>query len=254
MQWDVTTAVYLQEFSVAGKELTPLGVCLKPDGTKMYTIGASGVTVDEYDLGTQWDVTTAVYVQEFSVAAKEAAPHGLRFKPDGTKMYTLGVTGDTVDEYDLGTQWDVSTAVYRDEISVAAKELDPHGLYFKPDGTKMYIVGSAGDTVDEYDLGTQWDVTTAVYLQELSVVFKDTYPADVTFKPDGTKMYVVGDSGNSIDEYDVRTQWDVSTAFYRDEILVGAKETNPRGVDFKPDGTKMYTVGYDGDSVDEYDL
>ncbi len=109
-QWNVTDAVYLQEFSVADKEAEPQDLFLKPDGTKMYIIGSDGQTVDEYDLGTQWDVTTAVYLQEFSVAVKEIYPTGIVFKPDGTKMYTIGSNGDSVDEYDLGTQWDVSTA------------------------------------------------------------------------------------------------------------------------------------------------
>ncbi|MFC1709973.1 hypothetical protein ACFL2J_07965, partial [Candidatus Omnitrophota bacterium] len=40
-----------------------------------------------------WDVTSAVYSQEKSLKAKESAPQGLFFKPDGTKMYTIGTAG-----------------------------------------------------------------------------------------------------------------------------------------------------------------
>jgi DNA-binding beta-propeller fold protein YncE len=253
-QWNVTDAVYLQEFSVAAKETAPTGVYFKPDGTKMYVVGDDGDTVDEYDLGTQWDVSTAVWLQEFSVWAKETSPQGLYFKPDGTKMYTIGMSGNAVDEYDLGTQWDVSTAVWLQEFSVAAKEVDPTGIFLKPDGTKMYTVGFDGDTVDEYDLGTQWDVTTAVYLQEFSVAVRESIPMDLFFKHDGTKMYVVGSNDDAVIEYDLGTQWDVSTAVYLHEFSVAVKETIPTGVFFKPDGTKMYTVGVDGDTVDEYDL
>jgi len=252
--WDISTAVYLQEFSVAAKEINPTGIFFKPDGTKMYTIGYDGDTVDEYDLSTAWDVSTAVYLQEFSVAAKELTSTGLFFKQDGTKMYTIGFNGDTVDEYDLGTAWDVSTAVYLQEFSVAAKEANPEGVFFKPDGTKMYTIGLNGDTVDEYDLGTAWDVSTAVYLQEFSVAAKETAPRDVFFKPDGTKMYTIGSFGDTVDEYDLGTAWDVSTAVYLQEFSVAAKETGPQGVFFKSDGTKMYTIGYIGKTVDEYDL
>lgn len=254
MQWDVSTAVYLQEFSVTDKESQPQSIYFKPDGTKMYTVGYSGDTVDEYDLGTQWDVSTAVYLQEFSIAAKETSPRGVCLKPDGTKMYTIGRDGDTIDEYDLGTQWDVSTAVYLQEISVADKEIEPSEVYFKPDGTKMYTIGYDGFTVDEYDLGKQWDVSTAVYLREISVAAKETIPIGVYFKPDGTKMYTIGVDGDTVDEYDLGTPWDVSTAVYLQELSVAAKETIPTGVCFKPDGTKMYTIGTDGDTVDEYDL
>lgn len=246
--------MYLQEFSVAAKEAQPRSLFFKPDGTKLYIIGIEADLVNEYDLGTQWDVTSAVWLQGLSVAAKELEPNGLCFKPDGTKLYTTGFDGDTVDEYDLGTQWDISTAVYRAEFSVVAEELTPMAVCFKPDGTKMYIVGDQGNKVYEYDLGTPWDVTTAVYLQGISVAAKETNPQGLYFKPDGTKMYTVGYADDSVDEYDLGTQWDVTTAVYRAEISIAAKDTFPRSVCFKPDGTKMFTVGSSGKTVDEYDL
>ncbi|GAI74861.1 unnamed protein product [marine sediment metagenome] len=254
MQWDVTDAVYRAEFDVSGKEDSPRGVFFKPDGTKMYTIGSDGDTVDEYDLGTQWDVTSAVYRDEFSVAAKEVVPQSVFFKPDGTKMYVGGDDGNTVDEYDLGTQWDVTTAVYRTEISIAVREAGLSGVFFKPDGTKMYTIGYDGKTVDEYDLGTQWDVATAVYRAEISIAVREDVPSGVFFKPDGTKMYIVGYDGDTVDEYDLGTQWNVTAAVYLREFSVAAKESVPTGLFFKPDGTKMYTVGVNGITVDEYDL
>ncbi|GAI87597.1 unnamed protein product, partial [marine sediment metagenome] len=253
-QWNVTTAVYRDEFSVALKEADPQSVHFKPDGTKMYIVGSDGSTIDEYDLGTQWDVTTAVYRAEKSVVSKEVRPRGVFFKPDGTKMCTIGTDGDSVDEYDLGIQWDVTTAVYVHEFDVGVKEIVPRGLYFKPDGTKMYTIGSDGVTVDEYDLVTPWDVSTAVYRAEISVAARETTPEGLDFKPDGTKMYTIGSGGDTVDEYDLGTQWDVTTAVYRAEISVAAKDSRHRGVTFKPDGTKMYIVGTDGKAVYEYDL
>jgi hypothetical protein len=252
--WDVTNSVYLQEFSVAAQDISPRGLFFKPDGLKMYVIGDTGDKVYEYDLGIAWDVSTAVYLQEFSVAAKEVSPKGLFFKSDGFKMYTVGTNGVTVDEYDLGTAWDISTAVYLQEFSVAAKEQTPNGMYFKPNGTKMYIIGIDGDTVDEYDLGTAWDVSTAVYLHEFSVAAKEQIPQGLFFKPDGLKMYTIGSDGDTVDEYDLGTAWDVSTAVYLHEFSVAAKEQTPNGLFFKSDGSKMYTIGIDGDTVDEYDL
>ena len=220
----------------------------------MYTIGLLDQNVDEYDLGTAWNVTTAAYLQEFSVGAKEFSPADVFFKPDGLKMYTIGNAGDSVDEYDLGTAWNVTTAVYLQEFSVAAKETGSTGVFFKPDGLKMYTIGADGDSVDEYDLGTAWNVTTAAYLHELSVAAKEISPSGVFFKPDGTKMYTIGSNGDTVDEYDLGTAWNVTTAVYLREFSVAAKELTPSGVFFKPDGTKMYTIGSNGDTVDEYDL
>jgi DNA-binding beta-propeller fold protein YncE len=96
-------------------------------------------------------------------AGQETSPEALFFKPDGAKMYVLGATGDDVNEYDLSIAWDISTASYVQNFSVASEELGPSGLFFKPDGSKMYITGFDGDDVNEYDLSAAWDVSTASF-------------------------------------------------------------------------------------------
>ncbi|MFC1709983.1 YncE family protein, partial [Candidatus Omnitrophota bacterium] len=252
--WDVTTATYSQEISVNAKEATPTGLFFKPDGLKMYTIGLDGDTVDEYNLSVAWDVLTATYSQEISVNAKETWPEGLFFKPDGLKMYTIGNTGKTVDEYNLSTAWDVDSALYSQEISVSAKEASPAGLFFKPDGLKMYTIGTDGKTVDEYNLSVAWSVLTATYSQEKSVSEYQLSPTGVFFTSDGLKMYTVGATGATVDEYNLSVAWDVTTATYSQEISVNAYSSLPEGVFFKPDGLKMYTIGASGKTVDEYDL
>lgn len=50
--WDLDTDSYVQLFSTATQDNTPRGVCLKPDGTKMYVTGAQNDAIYEYDLGT----------------------------------------------------------------------------------------------------------------------------------------------------------------------------------------------------------
>ena len=252
--WDISTASYLQNFSVASQETNPTDIFFKPDGTKMYVIGQTGDDVNEYDLSTAWDISTASYLQNFSVASQETTPSDIFFKPDGTKMYVIGYIGDDVNEYDLSTAWDISTASYLQDFSVAAQEATPQGIFFKPDGLKMYVIGYAGQDVNEYDLSTAWDVTSASYLQNFSVAAQETGPQGIFFKPDGLKMYVIGYTGKDVNEYDLSTAWDVSTASYLQNFSVSAQETSPSGIFFKPDGTKMYVIGYTGDDVNEYDL
>jgi len=99
-----------------------------------------------------WDISTAVYLQNFSVTTQETVPTGIFFKSDGLKMYVIGATGDDVNEYDLGSAWNISTAVYLQNFSVAAQDIVPQSVFFKPDGMKMYVIGADGDDVNEYDL------------------------------------------------------------------------------------------------------
>jgi DNA-binding beta-propeller fold protein YncE len=253
--WDISTAAFLQLFSVASQEITPTGVFFKPDGTKMYVLGNTGDDVNEYNLSVAWDISTAAFLQLFSVATQDLTPEGVFFRDDGTKMYVIGETGDNVYEYNLSVAWDVSTAIFRNPVfSVAAQETVPRGLFFKPDGTKMYVTGASGDDVNEYNLSIAWDISTASFLQLFSVAAQETEPEDVFFKPDGTKMYVIGSINNSVYEYNLSVAWDISTASFLQLFSVAAQETDPQGVFFKPDGTKMYVVGLTGDDVNEYNL
>jgi DNA-binding beta-propeller fold protein YncE len=119
----------------------------------MYVTGSSGDDVNEYDLSTAWDISTAVFLQLFSVAGQDTAPLGLFFKPDGLKMYVSGSNADSVYEYDLSTAWDVTTAVYLQNLHVGFEDIIPVGLFFKPDGTRMYFAGSTNDNVYEYEVG-----------------------------------------------------------------------------------------------------
>jgi len=252
--WDVTTAAYKQLFSVATQETSPAGIFFKPDGLKMYVIGYAGDSVYEYNLSPAWDISTAVYLQLFSVATQETSPAGIFFKPDGLKMYVIGYAGDDVNEYDLSTAWDISSAVFLQAFSVSAQETNPNGVFFKPDGLKMYIIGQVGDDVNEYDLSTAWDVSSASYLQNFSVAAQEIVPTGLFFKPDGLKMYVVGTSGSDVNEYNLSTAWDVSSAIFLQTFSVYTQEIFPQGVFFKPDGTKMYVVGNHGVEVNEYNL
>ena len=252
--WDVSTAAYTQTFSVSAQANNPQGVFFKPDGLKMYAVSDVGDDVSEYDLSTAWDISTAVYLQSFSIVTQESNSQGLFFKPDGLKMYVLGYTEDKVIEYDISTAWDISTATYGRDFSVISNAQNPTDVFFKPDGLKMYVTSNTGTDVNEYNLSTAWLVTTAVYSQNLSVSAQANTPSSVFFKPDGLKMYVLSLAGDDVNEYDLSTAWDISTAVYLQAHAVASEESVPQGLFFKPDGLKMYVVGQDVDAVVEYNV
>jgi hypothetical protein len=84
-------------------------------------------------------------------------------------MFIVGTTGDDVNEYDLSTGFDVSSASFVDSFSVAAQDTSPTDIAFNPDGTKMFVVGYAGIDINEYDLSVAFDVSSASYTQSFSV-------------------------------------------------------------------------------------
>ena len=205
---DLSTASYDSvSLDVSGQDITPRGIFFKEDGLKLYLVGDAGDDVNEYNLSTAWDVSTATHSQVGSVSTEESQPAGLFFKPDGTKMYITGFNGDEVNEYNLSTAWDVSTLSHVQNFSVATEELGPTGLYFNSDGTKMYITGFNDDEINGYTLSTAWNISTASHdgLFSLGNVISSF------FNPDGTKVWVLDNNLDDIREYDLSTAFDVTT-------------------------------------------
>jgi 6-phosphogluconolactonase (cycloisomerase 2 family) len=252
--WDTSTATYTgNKIVVSGVDTTPTDVKFKPDGLKMYMTGAGTDAVNEFDLSTAWDVSTAAIFQSFSVAAQDNNPTALFFKPDGLKMYVIGSQNDLVYEYNLSTAWDVSTATFLQSFYSKAQEPGPEAVVFKPDGTKMYVSGYLSDKVHEYNLSTAWDVSTATLLQDLSIASEDTYSQGMAFKPDGSRMYIGGQASRALLEYVLSTPWDVSTATFSHYTIL-PEMIGPRGIDFRPDGLKLFAVTETSDTIFEYDL
>jgi len=181
---------------------------------------------------------------------------GLDFKPDGTRMFAVGDINNTVYQYDLAGAWDLTTASYSgNSFSVATQDTSPHGIAFSNDGTTMFVIGDANNTVYQYSLSTAWDVSTASYSSKsFSVATQGTIPHGLAFKSDGTSMFVI-DVGGSIYQYTLSTAWDVSTASYSSKSFsVATQEGVPQDVCFDSDGRKMFVTGAGSDAVHQYRL
>jgi len=171
-------------------------------------------------------------------------------------MYILGSERDYVYEYSLSTAWNPSTRTSTYNYVISPTEVVPQGLYFKPDGTKMYIAGSYSDAVKEYNLSVAWDLSTVSYVGSKSVAAQSIFPTGLQFKPDGTKMYICD---GYIYEYNLSTPWSVTTASYSQSSYIGSLD-DLTGLFFKPDGTRVYLSGYFGAtkiaeySMDAWDL
>ena len=161
----------------------------------------------------------AVFVDSFSVNAYNEGnlPDAVAFNNNGTKMFVTGSNGQAVNEYTLTTGFDVSTATYAgddERFDISNEETWPSGLAFNNDGTKMFVVGRAGDDVSEYILILGFNVSTAIYAgddERFVVSSEDDSPRGLAFNNDGTKMFVVGTENDAAYEYTLATAFDVSS-------------------------------------------
>jgi len=233
------------------------GGFFKSDGTKMYVVDSAGSnSVYQYALSTADDVSTASYESKsFSFTTQDGTPEDVFFKSDGTKMYMLGRQFDTIFQYSLSTAWDVSTASYDSvSLSVTSQDTAPQSLFFKPDGTKVFITGTGVNRAIAYDLTTAWDVSTASYNSEFFILTSQTNNAKgIEFNSDGNKMFITESQNDAVHVYALATAWNVSTASYTNVALdVSSQDLTPEGGRFNSDGKKLYMFGGSSETVYQY--
>jgi hypothetical protein len=190
-------------------------------------------------------------------------PRDIFFKSDGTSVYILGGVGPKIYQYTCSPAWTTSGLTYVNSFDLSDKEITPQGMYLT--STKLYVIGTgSGDDVTdgrlvlEYDI-TGWNVATASYLQQKNLGalavgsgFVDN-PSGLSFKPDGTIMYVLGSSDAKVYSYALSPAWDVTTATYLASFTI-AEDNLPTGITFKNDGSRMYVTGSTNDTVIDYKL
>ena len=151
-------------------------------------------------------------------------------------------------------------------FDVSDQDGSPSAITFNNDGTKMFVVGDNGNEINEYILSTGFDLLTATFNDingdgtGFSVSGQDSKPQGIAFNNDGTKMFVVGDNDNDINEYRLSTGFDLLTATFNNingdgtGFDVSGQDTSIKGIAFNNTGTKMFVMGAGDGDINEYTL
>ena len=200
-----STVTFVDSFAVTQCP-NPTAVKFNTDGTKMFVTGVGNNNVHEYALSTGFDVSTASFTQTL-VTTVDNDNFGLDFNNDGTKMYITGNSTDSIYEFNLSSAFNISTATLNQSVYLNAIDDEPFGIEFNTDGTRMFIVGTKGNGVDEFKLTTGFDISTATHM---GFYFVGNNPSGIHISPDGTKMFIIGNVSDLVKSYDLGTSYRVS--------------------------------------------
>jgi len=182
-------------------------------------------------------------------------PLGVVWKDDGTKFYVLGNQGN-IFQYSASPAWTVESATY-DSKSAAPTELGSFvsAVFIGDSGTKVFFLDTNNNTVRRYTLSTAWDISTIGGTEDhnYSINTQDPLGVCMTFKPDGTVMYIACLTGADISQYTLTTAWDLSgTVTYNHSTSISANSNNTGGnFQIKSDGLKFF-IRQDGSGAANY--
>jgi hypothetical protein len=121
----------------------------------------------------------------------------------------------------------------------------PRDIQFSTDGEDVFVMGNGNNQVFQFDVGDSFSVSTASFSgASFDVSSRATSPQAVAFADDGTRMFVVGNNSTNVSQFDLATPFDLSsTVSFSASFDVSPQESNPQGIVFSADGTKMFITG-----------
>ncbi len=142
-------------------------------------------------------------------------------------------------------------------FDTSAQTTDPRDITFSNDGKKMFTVEQQTKSVFEYILSTPYNISTASFVQSLSVSGQSNLPFKVKFNNDGSKMFIAGRGVKKVFEYSLSTNFDISSAsvtYTGNFINVSSQLGNQlNGLTFSPDG-KIMIVSEQAFGLHQYSL
>lgn len=251
--WDISTRRYNGQYFLATEPGTNTSTPIRfsSDGTKFYisaTAGSTGYSkIYQYDLGTPWEVKTAVFNNKISPyltsSTGVAGFGGFFIGNNGSSLFVL-FNNEELRQYVLSTAWDISTAIALNQTALSGITTQGRGFVFDSTGTILMVVEDSGLTnaVHRYNLSTAWNVTTiSSVAQTFSVAPQTSSPFDIYFKSDGLSFYVLSGSGSILYNYTTSSAWTISSgvslsssAVYNENYVV------PPSLFFSSDGLKVF--------------
>ncbi len=249
-----------KSLSTTSQDESPLVSIFSSDGMKIYVLGQVNKTIYQYSLSVAWDIDTATYASKsFYVGGYDTNTRTFEISTDGTKLYTIGWTNDTIYQFTLSTPWDISTASYTSKsFSVASQCTDSANMQFKPDGLSLYITNyETADPNDVYQftLSTAWDISTASYSGRTAHISAGlTQMCAFAISSDGAIGWAVGNASTTMYKYEFASAWDITTISYTGISLSFSSETSATrcGLIFGDEDRSLYLTNGINDSVYQY--
>lgn len=208
------------------------------DGMVMYGATASGLLIKK-TLPSAFNLPSSGSGFDSSASLPTGAhpAQGLWISDDETIVLTAMYDGSITHGIRQSEGTNIATNDYTLANSFETSD-PPYGLSVDPNNNFVYWHedGSLGELLQQASIRLYSYVTTISYLNWIGSA------SAISFKSDGTKIYLVGSGDSVIYERTLSTAWDLSTIpnTGSTSFNTGFSSTVIRGLTFKPDGTKVY--------------
>ncbi|TVR62048.1 MAG: hypothetical protein EA422_11860 [Gemmatimonadales bacterium] len=217
--------------------------------------------VEPWVSGTGWHLDEAVYRGEcLDLSAETRHARDVDFSPDGSHLFVVARDRERVISYRLATPWVPDSGVATGYLELSA-ELNSradhgaraHGIYLrKDDGRRLWIWNRT--EIWEYTLDIPWELESARPTGYKSFEGTILRGHGIDFRPDGRRLFVDDRNLAAVFQFVLDEPWDVTSAVLETTLDISDQEKAVRGIQFRPDGERLFVMDTRRREILEYDL
>jgi len=201
----VTQVTHNNNTYVGNFELSPYGIDISSDGTRMIMVGRqNNAKILQFDINTPWIIDT-MQIGYKSILSQESISYGMTISYDGSKVYIIGGGNDTIYQYSLTTPFNLGSFVYDSKsLNIGAVVPDARDIFINKPGTKIYVVCQTNDRIYQYNMSTPFDITTATYSNKnIYISHIEGLAEGLTFSQNFERIITVGRSANTAYQFNL---------------------------------------------------
>ena len=199
--FSLASIIFNKQYTLPSSDGFTTDLCFNETGTKLFTVGRTRDNVHEYNLSTAFEPSSASFIRIFGIKGQENSPQGLTFSSTGTRMFLVGNNGKDINAYQLSEPYNISTASFDQNFSISRKDAFPTSLSFNEEGTVMYVLGSSGGKIYQYNLSSAYNIKTANFTNSITVGGKENNPTGIAVA-NSNHIFIVGKGNFTIQQYD----------------------------------------------------
>jgi hypothetical protein len=239
--WNINSAVFVSNLSASPASTVSIdGLCFANAGQRLYTLYSSGLS--EWELTTNWQVNTATYTGRRITLP--SGTYNATVTEDGTVLWSANAS--TIQKRSLTVPYRVNASTLLQSVNslpantplLTSTIAGLRYMQITNDGKRLFFVSDPliNPIVLDYELSTPSDLKSIQYKQLGGFYVYEAYGLRV--KDDGQKFCALQFQNVVLSEFELASNFDIGTANFVSNLSTGL--SNPSGVAFKTDGTKVY--------------
>ena len=124
----------------------------------------------------------------------------------------------------------------------------PVAVFWKPDGTKVFVLDSGSDELVELTASIPHDISTLVKTFMYDISNFETNARAMDWSKDGKTVWILGTQSDTIHQLDLSVEWDLSTISNPSiDRKPSGLNVNPQALRFSNDGLTLFAADTSGE-------